>query len=101
MPRDLGSSSDGSDQSLPLSAVSAGECVRVTALRGGRAFQRAMIGMGLRRGCEIRVLQGGGGQGGPLFVAIGESRVALGSGMAEKILVAHAAPVATEGLGPP
>jgi len=65
--------------------------VKVTALRGGRAFQRNLIGMGVRRGCEMRVLRSSGGEGGAVFVAIGESRVAIGRGMAEKIFVAHPA----------
>jgi Fe2+ transport system protein FeoA len=41
--------------------------------------------MGLNRGAEVEVIKGSGP--GPLIVASRETRIALGAGMAKKILV--------------
>ena len=64
----------------------AGEDVRVTvvALHGGTALVRRLSEMGLNVGCELLVLQR---QGGGLIVLRGGTRLALGGGMAQKILV--------------
>lgn len=51
---------------------------------GGRAFQQRMVSMGIRVGTELEVLRGSSG---PVLVGVGESRLALGRGMAEKIMV--------------
>jgi len=42
--------------------------------------------MGLFVGCEVEVL--GGGNGGRMVLATGDTRIALGHGMADKVLVA-------------
>lgn len=67
-----------------LSQVKAGEQVRVAALLGCRHSQCRLADMGLRVGATVRVLKQGGG---PLLVAVGESRLALGRGMAAQVLV--------------
>jgi Fe2+ transport system protein FeoA len=43
--------------------------------------------MGLRVGCRVQVVGGGAG-GGPVVVAVGDTRLAVGHGMANKIMVA-------------
>lgn len=41
--------------------------------------------MGLNPGCQIKVLSNG--MAGPVLIAIGETRIAIGKGMLQKIMV--------------
>ena len=72
-------------QGRPLTAIASGGKAKVVALLGGRGFQNRMVSMGLKVGCEIEVLHRG--SRGPVLVAAGGTRLALGHGMAERILV--------------
>lgn len=79
-----------SDESLnpfPLSMADEGAKVRIQALRAGRGLDRRLTELGLNTGCELRVIQR---QGGGLLIARGEARIAIGGGMAAKILVVPA-----------
>jgi len=69
---------------FPLSMAAPGMPVRVAALRGGSSMDRRMTEMGLNVGADIRVVQH---QGGGLVVQRGESRYALGAGLAHRVLV--------------
>lgn len=69
---------------FPLSQAQAGERVRVVALRGGEGFARRMTEMGLNVGSELTVRQH---QGGGLVVSRGETRFALGAGLAHQVWV--------------
>ncbi|TJZ78916.1 FeoA family protein [Chitiniphilus eburneus] len=67
---------------LPLAALDVPlRVVRLTA--SGNACER-LAGMGLFPGCEVRLTQR---QGGNLVVAVGNSRLALGRGLAQQVLV--------------
>ncbi len=46
---------------MPLSQLNTGARGRVMALRGGRHFQQRIVSLGLSMGCEVEVLQKGGG----------------------------------------
>ena len=70
---------------MPLVMASPGEQVRIVEFRGGRGMERRLTSMGLNRGAEVEVIKSSGP--GPLIVASGETRIALGFGMAKKILV--------------
>jgi ferrous iron transport protein A len=70
---------------LRLTTLKSGDQGVVVSLGGGRAFHSRMVSMGLRPGGEIKVIRNAGG--GPILVAARETRLALGRGMAEKILV--------------
>lgn len=61
-----------------------GATVRVVALRSGHEMDRRMTDMGLHVGCELTVRQR---QGGGLVVTRGESRFALGSALAHRVMV--------------
>jgi ferrous iron transport protein A len=65
--------------------ASEGARVRVVALRGGAKLDKRMTEMGMNVGSEltIRQRQGGGG----LVVSRGQTRFALGGGMAHKVMV--------------
>jgi len=69
---------------FPLSMADEGARVRVVALRGGAGLDRRMTEMGLNVGSELTVRQR---QGGGVVVSRGETRFALGGGMAHKIMV--------------
>ncbi|MCD6520997.1 MAG: ferrous iron transport protein A [Anaerolineae bacterium] len=70
---------------MPLSMVASGETVRLIAVRGGRGICFRLAELGLVPGATFQVIQGSGQ--GPLILAFGETRLALGRGMAHKIYV--------------
>ena len=70
---------------LPLALTPTGAKVAVAALIGGREMQRRMTELGIVVGHELRVIRGG--DCGPLVVAVGETRLALGQELSRKILV--------------
>jgi len=76
--------SDPANTPFPLAMASEGATLRVVALRGGAGLDRRVSELGLNIGSELVVLHR---QGGGLVVARGETRVAMGGGIAHKILV--------------
>lgn len=73
------------EPTMPLVMTSPGERVRIVGFQGGRGLERRLTSMGLNRGAEVEIIKSGGP--GPLIVASRETRIALGFGMAKKILV--------------
>jgi Fe2+ transport system protein FeoA len=73
---------------FPLAQTSAGEQVEIVALHGGGAVHRRLSDLGLTPGKRVTVVAGQ--PGGPILVAIGASRVAIGFGMALKVQVVPA-----------
>ncbi|MBK1730814.1 FeoA family protein [Thiococcus pfennigii] len=73
---------------FPLMMADEGLAVRILAVRAGKGLALRLTDLGLNIGTELRVLQR---QGGGLLVARGATRIALGGGMAAKILVAPVA----------
>jgi ferrous iron transport protein A len=71
---------------FPLAMASEGETVRVVSILGGTGMALRVAEMGLNVGSELVVRQR---QGAGLVVGRGETRFALGGGMAHKILVAR------------
>jgi ferrous iron transport protein A len=76
--------SDSTAKSFPLTMAGEDARLSVVALRGGKGLMLRLTELGLNVGAEIRVVQR---QGGGLLVARGEARIAIGAGMAAKILV--------------
>jgi len=70
---------------MPLSMVSPGEAVKVTAVRAGWGLQRRLADLGLTPGVRVRVISSG--RSGPVVIAVRGSRLALGHGVAHKIMV--------------
>jgi len=75
---------DAGNPLLPLAMASENVAVRVVAIQGGAGLARRLTEMGLHVGSEIVVRQR---QGGGLVLSRGETRLALGGGMAHKIMV--------------
>ncbi len=68
----------------PLALASEGERVRISLLHGNRGLKERLTSLGLNIGCEFEVLQHLGHN---IVVRRAESRIALGGGMATKVLV--------------
>lgn len=70
---------------VSLSTVRPGESVRIRKLSGGHSFLSRLASLGFTPGARLDVVQNYGH--GPLLVSLRGTRVALGRGEAEKILV--------------
>jgi len=73
------------ERTCRLTEVRAGEVVHVSEVDGGHRVTSRLSDMGLYAGTEIEKLRGNGS--GPIIIRIGPSRLALGRGVAEKIIV--------------
>jgi ferrous iron transport protein A len=83
MPDDVAQS----PSAYPLAMAGEGERVRIARLRAGKGLEMRLTSLGLNVGSELTVSQR---QGNNLVVIRGETRLALGAGMAQKILVVPA-----------
>lgn len=77
-----------SDKGFPLAMAGEGERVVIARVVGGGALQKRLLDLGLSVGKTLEVVnrQGRGG----LVVSIGETRLALGFGVTEKVIVVPA-----------
>jgi Fe2+ transport system protein FeoA len=69
---------------FPLAMVPVGEKVRLESICGGESLVRRLTALGFTPGVELSVLQDAGG---PLLISVRDCRVALGRGMAHKVMV--------------
>ena len=69
---------------MPLTSVSPGQEVTLIDIQGGRGIRARLYSMGLIPGVRLTVL---GARGGPIMIAVNDTRLALGFGMAQKIMV--------------
>ncbi|MBC7343608.1 MAG: FeoA domain-containing protein [Clostridia bacterium] len=74
----------GSNRVLPLAFLAIGREGVVKEIIGGPGLRKRLAGLGFARGAVVRVIQN---DRGPLIVALGDSRLALGYGMACKVMV--------------
>ena len=72
---------------MPLPMTSPGKRVKIFSLAGGRGMQERLISMGLGPGSEIEVIRKGAP--GPFIIAVKETRLAIGAGMAQRIMVSE------------
>jgi Fe2+ transport system protein FeoA len=86
------SEADGASESClvrmggcPLALADEGVWLKVVGLRPGRNVQHRLIELGLKVGSRICILQRGGSC--PMLIGVGDSRLALGHGLAGKIMV--------------
>ncbi len=70
---------------LPLGFLQAGRDAVIKSFKDGGNLRQRLTEMGLVRGTRIRVVKND--TGGPLIVSTGEGRIAIGRGMALKIMV--------------
>ncbi|MEJ2611925.1 MAG: FeoA family protein [Candidatus Thiodiazotropha sp.] len=69
---------------FPLAMAQKDEKVNICSLCGGKGLKTRLTSLGLNVGSEVTILQR---RGGNLVVIRGETRLALGAGMAQKIMV--------------
>lgn len=69
---------------MPLTMASVGETVRLERVRGGEHLVHRLTALGLTPGVELNIVQDAGG---PLLISVRDSRIALGRGMAHKMMV--------------
>ena len=69
----------------PISLCDApiGKPVKLTSIRGGTKFHRRLVELGLTPGVRLKVMQDSGG---PLIIAVRDSRIALGPRYGQKII---------------
>jgi ferrous iron transport protein A len=70
---------------IPLTALQPGRRATVISLPGGRGQQRRLASMGLTVGVEVQSLISRGH--GPIVVAVRQTRLALGRGIANRVSV--------------
>ncbi len=69
---------------FPLAMAGIGEEVRLESIKGGEKMVHRLSAMGLTPGVFLSIIQDAGG---PLLLSVRDSRIALGRGMAQKIMV--------------
>ena len=69
---------------MPLAMVSPGQEVTLIDILGGRGIRSKLYSMGLIPGVKLTVLAT---RGGPIMIAVNDTRLALGFGMAKRIMV--------------
>ncbi len=70
---------------MVLSMIDPGKEVTLIDIRGGRGVRSKLYSMGLVPGINLKILNRSGS--GPVMIAVKDSRLAIGRGMAEKIIV--------------
>ncbi len=72
---------------IPLAMAWPGQKVKIVSIMAGRGLRQHLIDMGLNAGSEIEVIKRGAP--GPFLIAVKESRLAIGQGIARKIMVSQ------------
>ena len=70
---------------MPLAMVPPGEAVTVADIRAGHGLSRRLADMGLTPGTVLKVIRGAGA--GATLIDIRGTRLALGFGVAQKVMV--------------
>ena len=70
---------------MPLTMVSPGQEVAFKAMHGGRGVRSKLADLGLTPGVKLKVVSNG--LPGPLIINVRDTKLALGYGMANKIMV--------------
>jgi len=68
-----------------LSELKTGESAVIHSLQGGHTLRSRLAALGFTPGAEIRVVQNMGR--GPMIVRVRDTRIALGRGEAQKVLI--------------
>jgi len=70
---------------IPLTTVMPGREVTLVSIAGGRGLRARLTDMGLNEGMRLKVIHSH--RPGPCIILAGNTRLVLGYGMAQKILV--------------
>lgn len=69
---------------IPLNAISIGRQAEVGNLQGGEIMCKKLMEMGVNKGAIVEIMSN---DSGPLIIRVGETRLVLGRGMAQKVMV--------------
>jgi ferrous iron transport protein A len=72
-------------KATPLSTIQTGKTVKLVSVEAGRGLNSRLTAMGLLPNVEITVINNG--YPGPFVISVRGSRMMLGRGMADKIMV--------------
>ena len=72
-------------QTRPLSTVGAGQTVRLARIEAGRGLKSRLASMGLVTSVQITVVSNS--HPGPFVISVKDSKMMLGRGIVEKIMV--------------
>lgn len=70
--------------SIPLNSIGVGKYAEVSNVMGGELMCKKLMEMGVNKGNVIEVVRN---DAGPLIIKVGEMRLVLGRGMAQKVMV--------------
>lgn len=70
---------------MPLTLASVGEEVCLVDIRGGQELRKRLADLGFNIGMTLRIVQKD--VNGPMILAVKDSRMVLGRGMAQKVIV--------------
>jgi ferrous iron transport protein A len=70
---------------MPLSDIATGRKVRLAAIEVGQAVARRLMAMGMLPNVELEVIKNG--HPGPFVIRVRGTRIALGRGVAHRIMV--------------
>ena len=73
-------------KTVPLAVIGSGKKVKLISVESGQGLRGRLTAMGLVPNIEFTVMNNG--HPGPFIVKVRESKIALGRGMANKIMVA-------------
>jgi len=69
---------------IPLNMLSPGQKAVISEITGGEKVRRRLLDLGLNKGSVIYVIQNNMG---PIILALGDTRLVLGFGVAQKVKV--------------
>jgi len=72
-------------EGLRLTKIKSGTCARVQFINAGKNAREKLISMGLVPGKEVEVISSSGH--GPVVVKVDDTRIALGHGLADKVIM--------------
>ena len=75
---------------IPLATIFSGQQARIVSIDGGRGIREHLVNMGLDVGSRIEVIKHG--SPGPFLVSVKETRLAIGQGIAQRIMVSEEGP---------
>lgn len=72
---------------IPLGILAIGTEARITKIHGGRGLVRRLSEMGFTPGTKVKIVHNCNPYVGPVLLEVKDSRIALGRGVAMKIMV--------------
>ena len=69
---------------ISLNSIAIGKSAEVNNFEGGKIMGKKLMEMGLNKGAVIKIIRN---DAGPLIIKVGETRLVLGRGMAQKVMV--------------